>query len=243
MNTEYSTRAVIAVDDTDTLQSGGTGSVARAMANYVRDRFAVRGVSRHQLAVLPGINYTKKNSTNVVHLLEVPPDPEGLAEELCRWLRGTVEEGSEPGLCIAEVSAVAGHPLGPAAQHRVVTREETRAAADDTGVILRHACVGDGGIIGCFAGASLASGQDDGRFVQIGSVRELAGSLAVADLLAAGVDEVRTIDDEAIADGLIVGDRFRPAMKDGKCVLYCTRGADGAWRPVKGHRENLQRGV
>jgi hypothetical protein len=239
----YTTQAVIAVDDTDTLQSGGTGSVARALANYMQPRFAIRGVTRHQLAVLPGINYTKKNSTNVVHLLEFPPDPEGLADELCEWLANAAEKGAEPGLCIADVSAVAGHPLGSAAQQRVVKREESRAAAREAGVILRHAREGDGGIIGAFSGSCLASGQDDGRFVQIGSLRELSGRLAAADIRAAGVDEIRTVDEEILEDVVILAGKFRPAMKAGGCVLYCVPDADGNWTPVKGHKENLLRGV
>lgn len=229
------TQMVIAVDDTDTLERGGTGRVGRAIADLLEDWYGVWGVTRHQLAVMPGINYTRKNSTNVVHLSEIVPAPESLAEELCEWLQTAAEDEAEPGLCIARVSQIAGHALGPAAQHRVVTREETRVAAQDTGVILRHPRESDGGIIGAFAGACLASGQDDGRFVQVGSVRELSGRLTVGDLLRAGVDEVRTAGGKPIASGTIIGERFRPAMKNGRCILYCTPGADGQWYPVKGH--------
>ena len=89
-------------------------------------------------------------------------------------------------------------------------------------------------MIGAFAGACLASGGDDGRFVQVGNARQLSGGLSAQDILRAGVDEVRTVEGVLLTEGVICAERLRPALRGGKCVLYCARRADGIWGPLKG---------
>ncbi len=232
----YRTKAelVIAVDDTDSPEQGGTGRVARAIAERLAQRCPFWGVTRHQLAVLPEINYTRKNSANVVHLLEQPGAPAALAAEVSQWISEMALPGSEPGLCVADPARLLNVDLGRAAQQRVVSKDEVRAAARSAGVALRPAGSGDAGIVGAFAAACLAAGGNDGRFVQAGAMRSLSGVVTVADVLAAGGDEVRTVEDRPLDDGEITADRLRPALRTGKCVLYCAQGEDGVWVPVMG---------
>lgn len=234
-------KLVIAVDDTDNPDGGGTGSVARALAARLVGTYQVHGVTRHQLAVLPEINFTKKNSTNVVHLLEAPEDLTHVIAEAAACLAELRLDGSEPGLCVARTELVRGVALGCEAKERFVTREETRAAAGTAGVVLLHPCGGDGGIVGAFAGACLAAGGDDGRFVQVGRMRDVSGELSVQDLLDAGGDEVRTEEDRPLTDGVIVAERLRPALRGGKCVIYCRRRDDGLWEPLKGGPGDAER--
>ena len=225
---------VIAVDDTDNAEEGGTGSVARTIAGRLSARFPVWGVTRHQFIVLPEIPYTKKNSGNVVHLLEAPPDVAALAEEVAEWVRELVWPGSDPGLCVARPEALRGIELGREAQRRFVAKEEVRAAAREAGVLLTHPCATDEGIVGAFAGACLAAGGDDGRFVQVGRVRELTGKVTVEDFLAAGGDEVRSVEGGPLTQGLLEAERLRPALRGGRCVLYCAPAAEGLWLPLRG---------
>ena len=235
----YRSRAelVIAVDDTDCPEAGGTGSVARAIADRLAERYAVWGVTRHQFIILPEINYTAKNSGNVVHVVEMADDPEALAAELERWLDELAVEGSEPGLCVARTEALPGCELGRAAQQRFVSRDEVRTAAEAAGVMLVGVREKAGGIVGAFCGACLAAQGNDGRFVQAGRIRELCGEVTVADVLAAGVDEVRATTGECLAEGKVVVDRLRPALAGGRCVLYCEQVAEGRYTPVKGWPE------
>jgi hypothetical protein len=225
---------VIAVDDTDSLDEGGTGSVAREIARRLSSRFPVWGVTRHQFVILPEIEYTAKNSGNVVHLMHGPHDLAELEDDVAGWLRQMAASGSDPGLCIARVDSLLDCDLGRAAQNRFVRKDEVLDAARGAGAILEHVCETDLGIVGAFAGACLAAGGDDGRFVRIGAFRSLAGPVSVEDVLRAGGEEVRSVEEQPLVEGRIAGERFRPALRHGKCVLYCARRDDGMWVPVKG---------
>ena len=231
----YRTKAqvVVAVDDTDIPGEGGTGNVARQIAARLSVRHPVWGVTRHQFAVLPEIPYTARNSGNVVHLLEAPDALGPLADEVVEWVRGLHIRGSEPGVCVARVEALLAQPLGREAQRRFVHRSEAWEAAAATGVILRHAIEADDGVVGAFAGACLAAQGHDGRFVQTGRMRELTGEVTVEALLAAGGDEVRSVEGAVLTSGVVKADRLRPALREGKCVVYCRR-EGSPWVPIHG---------
>ncbi len=227
-------QVVIAVDDTDSADAGGTGAVAREIAKRLSSRFPVWGVTRHQLVILPEIDYTARNSTNVVHLLRGPLDLDELQKDAANWVREMASPGSDPGLCIAQVDRLLGCDLGRAAQERFVHKAEVRAAAAAADVLLTHPSHTDDGIVGAFAGACLASQGDDGRFVHAGALRSLAGEITVADVLDAGGDEVRSVEETVVTEGTILAERLRPALCRGRCVLYCARREDGRWLPIKG---------
>lgn len=234
--TPYRTKAqlIITVDDTDRPGEGGTGQVARSIAQRLSEISPAWGVTRHQLAVLPQINYTKKNSANSVHLLAAPSNLERLADELLRWLDEVAQPGAEPGLCIADPNALLQIDLGLQAQRRVVSKHEVREAAQAAHVILAHARPEDDGIVGAFAGACLAASGNDGRFVQGGELRALSGRVGVEDLIAAGADEVRTTDESALTASAVLAERIRPALRCGKRIVYCVPQEDGLWTPIKG---------
>jgi len=233
-DTRTKAQLVVAIDDTDNPEQGGTGRVAREIAQRLRARFPIWGVTRHQFAVLPGIPYTRNNSGNAIHVLAEAPDLGALTDEIGGWLRELCLPGSDPGLCIARPGALVGNGFGAAAQTRVLTKDEARAVAQTAGVILRNPCATDDGIIGALAGACLACGGNDGRFVEIGEMRPLSGRLTVSEVLAAGGDEVRSVEERPITEGVIAADRLRPALRGGKCVLYCRPGDDGLWAPIMG---------
>jgi tRNA(Ile2) C34 agmatinyltransferase TiaS len=224
---------VVAVDDTDIPGEGGTGSVARVIAARLSASLRIWGVTRHQFAVLPEIPYTARNSGNVIHLIEAPDDLRALADEVVDWVRGLHVPGSEPGVCVARAEDLLEAPLGLEAKRRFVHRSEAWEAAAQTGAILRHAVEADDGIVGAFAGACLAAQGNDGRFVETGRLRELAGEVTVKEVLEAGGDEVRSVEGDLLTDEVLLADRLRPALRLGKCVLYCKRDGD-TWVPVHG---------
>ena len=53
---------LIGLDDTDNLESRGTGHLARFMATALAQDFQVQGVTRHQLLEDPRVPMTAKNS-------------------------------------------------------------------------------------------------------------------------------------------------------------------------------------
>jgi hypothetical protein len=228
------TEFVIAVDDTDTPDWGGTGQLCRSLASVLGDAEQVRGVSRHQLAVLPGIAYTRKNSANVIHLERAPDDAEGLFGKVVQWVATNCCRDSQPGIAAGSVAALRNIGLGRAAQERVVTRDEAMEAARSAGVLLRSVDEQGRGVIGALAAAALAASGNDGRFVSIGTARDLRGLVTASRVRKARVDEIRTPDGSILTDGeVFVENGLRPALCDGKSVLFVER-MGGHWVPLRG---------
>ena len=73
----------IALDDTDMLDTRGTGHLAREIAAQLAETYPLIGVTRHQLSSDPRVPCTHKNSSAVIHL-DAPADavPVGAAPEL-----------------------------------------------------------------------------------------------------------------------------------------------------------------
>ena len=212
------------IDDTDNATSSGTGRLARALANRLRARYPVHGVTRHQLLVDPRIPYTKRNSCNVVHLDADAADLPALAAAAAAFVAEGSFEGSDPGVCVADADLLLDSNFGRAAQTSVVTKADALQAAADLGCILTEHGGTGGGVIGALAGVVLAAGGEDGRYVEVGRVRELTGVLRVEELLAAGVAEVRCVEGFTVDAGEVLCARgVRPDRRRHRPVLFVER--------------------
>jgi tRNA(Ile2) C34 agmatinyltransferase TiaS len=56
----------VGLDDTDNLESRGTGHLARQIAGALAEDWSVLGVTHHQLLVDPCVPYTKNNSASAI---------------------------------------------------------------------------------------------------------------------------------------------------------------------------------
>lgn len=234
MPTDALNSLIIGVDDTDTVTEGGTGRLCRGLAEVLSQHCRVRGVTRHQLAILPGIPYTRKNSANAVHLLCAPNQGDDLLNYATDWVAEHALASSEPGLCQGSVEALATVRLGRSAQRRVVTIQEARKAAQTAQVTLRALSGKGHGIVGALAAANLASTGNDGRFVTVGHIRELHGLVSIAEVQAAGVEEIRTTEGQTVTTGeILVANGLRPALCANKPVLFVVPGKS-YWLPIKG---------
>jgi hypothetical protein len=224
----------VGIDDTDNAESGGTGRVARGIAACLREQFPVLGVSRHQFLVDPRVPYTSNNSGNVIHLLTDTADLDELASWVSELLLERCLPGSDPGLCVAR-DGCAGHPWGAAVQTELVSQPQAFAVAVELGVILRPLGGTGDGVIGALAGAILAAGGNDGRFVEVGRTREMTADVTVAELLQAGVKEIRTREGQRVDGGLVNTreGRIRPLLKDHAPVLLVEPAGDDQWRVVE----------
>lgn len=225
----------IGLDDTDTLESAaGTGRLAALiMQELGKLRIDGYGVSRHQLLFDRRIPYTAKNSANVVHVVGDDLDIPAIAEYVEGIMRNHYELGSDPGLCVgADIPDAIVH-FGRRAQREIVTQDEALALAQNHGLFLRGLGGTNGGVIGALAGVGLASCGNDGRFTRIGQIRELTGIVSVANVLAAGIKAVHTLDGISITEGAIDTEgKVRPSLRDGQAVLYVER-ANGHWRALR----------
>jgi len=215
---------LIGIDDTDNPSSGGTGRLARALAEKLRGRYNVLGVTRHQLLVDPRIPFTKKNSCNVVHLGDETADITGLAEEAAAFISQRSLEGSDPAICVTDARRVAGSSFGQAAQTRVIERAEATRLAEKSGCILEELGGTGIGLIGALAGVVLAAGGNDGRYVEVGRVRELTGTVSVQQLLDSGVADVRYVEGMSVDNGEVdCGRGVRPSLVDHRPVVFVAR--------------------
>lgn len=108
------------------------------------------------------------------------------------------------------------------AKREIVTEQEARRLAAAAGLTLTaHGGTGLG-VIGAFAAVGLRAGGDDGRFIELGATRDLAGPVSVRDLRRAGVgafaagDAVIDLPDDARIE---VGDWCRPVLRSGTPTL------------------------
>ncbi len=231
----------IAMDDTDTLTSPGTGRLAREVAAILAPRFQLLGVTRHQLLSDPRVPMTAKNSANTVHLQVLPSasidnnglDLTQLAEEVAELMLTRFQPGSDPGLCLAIDPPPAVTEFGRRTKTTLVTAAEARTLAQTHSLILRPLGGDGGGIIGALAAVGLAASGNDGRFNLVGQIRELQGRQPVAAIIAAGVARMQTTDGQVVTSGLVdTGDKLRPSLIDGQPVLL-VEPVDGLWRAIR----------
>jgi len=225
---------LIGLDDTDVLESRGTGHLAREIAGALGSDYRLLGVTRHQLLLDPRIPLTKNNSCSAI-LLEGDEKPN--LGELLKWVETMVladfQPGSDPGLCVADASvATAFTEFGRRVQRQVVTQAEARALAKAHHVLLQGLGGTEGGVIGALAAVGLAASGEDGRYVLVGRSRELSGLQAVSALLAAGIAAVQTADGKVVTDGLVQTDRLRPARRSGRPIAVVEWAGD-SWLPLR----------
>jgi hypothetical protein len=225
----------LGIDDTDNHASRGTGRLARSIAGELAAIYHVSGVTRHQLYVHDAIPYTSHNSCAVIH---IEGAENGTLREIHACARAMVlddfVEGSDPGIAVASADQVTD-PLvafGARAKDTVLSQDEARVLARESGVLLEGLGGTNDGIIGALAGIGLASSRNDGRFVSRCRTRELSGCQTVADLLGAGIDSVMTTGGKAVTSGVVEIRKFpKPALRQGRAILY-VEDAGGVYRDL-----------
>lgn len=160
---------LISIDDTDDLDSIGTGQLLQNLAGELNAAglASCSFVTRHQLYIHPDIAYTSHNSA-----MCCAASTDRLEETavFCRAYMGShCAAGSDPGLCIliperleVRESVLA---FGRAAKVSVLTKEAAYSLADQcAGAVLlsEHGGTGDG-VIGALAGCGLRLSGNDGR--------------------------------------------------------------------------------
>lgn len=221
----------IGIDDTDTLETRGTGHLAREIAAALRADYKVVGVTRHQLSNDPRVPRTHKNSCAAI-LLDGDGSVAAVTEQVKSLMLAHFVEGSDPGLCVATAVPQSITDFGRKAQRELVTQAEARALAAVHNLTLLGLGGDEDGVIGALSAVGLAAGGSDGRYIEVAQIRELAGLQPVAALLAAGITAVRTTDGYPVADGLVQTDKLRPARRYGRPVAIVEWQEDH-WLPLK----------
>ena len=223
-------RYLIGIDDTDNLESRGTGFRARCLGAQLAEAGLARvdGVSRHQLLVHPDIPYTSHNSSLCLdaHVRDDRID-EVVAFSRDFLLRESAD-GSDAGLCIAAFDTLNGavQSFGVRAKQVILVRSEAEDLARDAGVFLEGLTGDHGGMIGALAAVGLRRSGTDGRFVWLDRVRELSGVASAAHLIEnTGIDAIEDRQGQQVSpDDLICVDPWpRAVLIEGRAVLLVQR--------------------
>ncbi|MHC1697285.1 MAG: hypothetical protein AB9919_04290 [Geobacteraceae bacterium] len=219
---------LVCIDDTDSIDSRGTGELADLLTKEVENRGwgKCRSITRHQLYVHPDIPYTSHNSSmcfiaemDTVHL-------GALTEYASDFLARESAEGSDPGLCIA----VAEHlpqtdaliEFGYRAKRSVIEMHEAYGLATEAGIHLSsHGGTGQG-VIGALAGVGLRLGGNDGKMRGSLSIPATNGVASVEDILRhSEVDVVRNLEGVSLApeERVRFVDKVKTVLMGGKFVL------------------------
>ena len=221
------------LEDTDTLETRGTGHLARQIAAALAADYAVLGVVRHQLLRDPRVPCTKNNSSAAVLLDgDLAISSAVLTERLRTMMLDDFQPGSDPGLCVAGLVPEAVVEFGRRTQRELVTQKEARALAAAYTIPLLGLGGDEDGVIGALAAVGLAASGEDGRYVLVGRMRELAGLQPVSALLEAGIAAVQTLDGQPVTTGLVQTDKLRPARRNGRPIAVVEWAGD-CWHPLK----------
>jgi len=241
-------KLMICMDDTDNLESKGTGwlveAACREMTALGWGRYSM--ISRHQLFVHPDIPYTSHNSS-MVFTAETDVPCEMYVDFLSAYLEKNSAPGSDPGLCIAHEPANGTREalisFGLRAKKEVLTKDEAYALANTLGVHLSEHGGTGGGVIGALAGIGLRLQGNDGRFrgwYHLGQ----AGSIMTAEELRSyeTIEDIRTPDNAPIEDTRLIriSDQLKTICMNGRSTLLVHPAGDDGIHVVLA-KEELKR--
>lgn len=217
-------KLLIAIDDTDNLQSRGTGHCARQLAERLAAEglALVEGITRHQLYVHDDIPFTSHNSSAC--MLAQGEDPEKIAYFCGRFLLNSSAPGSDAGLCVAVWEQVSDDitDWGIQAKRRVLTMDEARQRAAAAGIFLQGFTGTHGGIIGSLAAVGLRKAGNDGRYLHVAGMRRLMGVMRAEEILReTGVETIETIDGATVTGNprILLDAWWRPLLRNNKATL------------------------
>lgn len=219
---------VIGVDDTDMPGIGGTGRLARRLVAEVEALGLGRskGVTRHQFYEGPGVPKTARNSAAAMVL-----DGVGSASELFETVCGIVGresiEGSDPGVAIGRESSTDLVSFARRTQEGLVTQSDARRLGATHAAGLIGLGGTEDGVIGALGAMALRIEGNDGRFVDLPGIRQVAGVMTVGDILElTGITAIiDVVGEEPLphTSRLDLGDWVRPRLMGGHPVLVAKR--------------------
>ncbi len=175
---------IAGIDDTDNLESRGTGHRVRMLAQeWESNNLAiVHSISRHQLLFDRRIPYTSHNSSAAI--VFESNDFKGICSFSFNYLNYNSAEGSDAGLCIIEENKINKEIIkwGQKAKTDILLFDDAKNIALKHNIYLRGITGDHGGIIGALAAVGLRKQGNDGRILWMRGLRELNKDCSVYDL-------------------------------------------------------------
>jgi len=232
----------VCIDDTDNLESRGTGQLSQIFAEAIEKKGwgSCSSISRHQLFVHEDIPYTSHNSSMCFKARIDKKRLQPLIDFMQKGLEVESAPGSDAGLCVAvDQDALDKKRLidfGSKAKNTVLNKTMAYGLAADLGVHLsEHGGTGDG-IIGALAGVGLRLGGNDGRFRGWYHFDRAGSSITVKNLCSHDfVDVVKPLDGEPLKmdQRILLGDdKVKIIHQAGRQVLPVEPTTDPSGAPA-----------
>ncbi len=232
-------KTYVCIDDTDILGSRGTGHLASMLIERIEEKGwgKCSYITRHQLYFHPDIPYTSHNSAMcfvIEHDQEIFTE---LRDYAIDFLLAESEDGSDPGLCIAEYDQIKDHQAlmdyGKRAKSEILTKQIAYDLANEVGVHLSEHGGTGGGVIGALAGVGLRLTGNDGRIKGKMTFPIPGDTLTVEQILAnSDIDRVQSLDGGELLSPdtqIKLGEKVKAVFLDYQKVLLVFF-EDGVWK-------------
>ncbi len=222
----------MAIDDTDNLESIGTGKLASMISeNLDAKRWGIGSyVTRHQMFVHPDIPYTSHNSAMCFSANMNDGYIDAFVEFAMAFLQKESAAGSDPGLCVVNIDKLSGADkliaFGRNAKKSVIAKTDAYRLAKHLDIHLsEHGGTGQG-VIGALAAVGLRLTGNDGRIkghLKIESADGIATPIEIQS--QTHVEVVKTVDGllPNDSDKVRLGDKVKAVLLDGKSTLLVNK--------------------
>lgn len=229
----------VGIDDTDNLNSRGTGFHARSLGQQINEQKLgrCRLITRHQLLFSALVPFTSHNSAACLVVDDVD-DPDRLWDWCETYLRRESAEGADAGLCLLESTQVVMPVIrfGFLCKHQLVSQRDALVCAGEQDIRVAGLTGDKQGLIGAFAAAALCASGSDGRLLWLNGMRECKGkTLTLAELQQATDIEVVQSDAGGVlnsaTDSIEMGEWPRAIWLNGQTTLIVTAADEinGKW--------------
>ena len=202
---------LVSIDDTDNLDSRGTGELADLIAKAIENMGygITQPVSRHQLFIHEDIPYTSHNSAMCFSADVNEAFLGNIIQYAENFLKKESAEGSDPGLCIVKVDMLEDKKrlieFGYKAKKIVLVKETAYSLANELNIHLsEHGGTGQG-VIGALAGAGLRLSGNDGKHRGSHKLNTSENKVTVSELCSnKNIDKVKDMNGTFLKDDEIV---------------------------------------
>jgi hypothetical protein len=216
----------IGIDDTDNLESRGTGHRARQLGTMLQEAGLVKliCITRHQLLVHKDIPFTSHNSSACL-LVESEKVNEPDLVAFCReFLLRESAPGSDAGLCIALPDLISEgiENWGKNAKKFVLNKALAHETALQNNIFLEGLTGEKIGVIGALAAVGLRHAGNDGRVLWLPFLRETEGVFSAEELKNRLCIEAITTKDGTLvspADKVKADGWIRPVIRNNAITM------------------------
>jgi len=221
-------KILVAIDDTDNIDSRGTGELAEILSRSLDKNDWGQGgpVTRHQMLVHPDIPYTSHNSAMCFSADIAGKKLNDFSNFAQDFLERESAPGSDPGLCIVKMDDLPSKDelinFGYSAKKTILTKDDAYDLAQRLRIHLsEHGGTGLG-VIGAIAGTGLRMAGNDGRFKGHFKIKSHDDTVTVKDLKEqSGVDSVNLLDGPPLEDNdmVLLGKKIKAVLIKNKAII------------------------